>query len=131
MPCKRPCKRGERYAKRVRLSSDCWSRGDIVEICACMGARSDNLRLSVRCKEPEGATTSKTKSCFRPYVEMVREEMQRTGEAPRVLVYTHNKKQTESLRNDLFRIFNEDDERHPDRREITVRGGRAAPSLSC
>ena len=85
-----------------------------------MGACSDNLRLSVRCKEPEGATNSKTKSCFRPYVEMVYEEIRRTGETPRMLVYTHNKKQTESLSIDLSRIFNKDDEQHPDRRKITV-----------
>ena len=101
-------------------------------MCAC----SDNLRLSVRCKEPPkalGAQNCKTKSCFRPYVERVRGEIRRTGETPVVLVYMHDKKGTETLSRKLDTIFNEDDEQHPDQRKVTVGShhSNADPRMQC
>ena len=86
-----------------------------LELCAC----SDNLILSVRCKQPE-TSHNKFESCFRPYVEWVREEVRRTGKPPKVLVFLHSKKGTETLRTKLDKIFNHNDE-EPDQTKITVR----------
>ena len=86
---------------------------------------SDNLYLQVRSKEPAKGVTvggkklGKLESCFMPHVQWMREEEQKTGKTPSVLVFLFAKKGTEDVSQQLDKIFNEDDEQ-PDQRKITV-----------